>query len=88
MLTRTKLGMVIHAGADDRRMLEALGVNVPLVFVGVFAIGVALAGAAGVISGSVLSVSPGEDTRYLLSSLIVVIVGAWVRSRGPLSERC
>ncbi|SFH51265.1 amino acid/amide ABC transporter membrane protein 1, HAAT family [Palleronia marisminoris] len=75
MLNRTRLGMVIRAGVDDRRMLEATGVNVPLVFVGVFAIGASLAGMAGVIGGTVLSVSPGEDARYLLSSLIVVIVG-------------
>ncbi|WP_375263548.1 branched-chain amino acid ABC transporter permease [Palleronia sp.] len=75
MLNRTRLGIVIRAGVDDRSMLEAMGVNVPLVFVGVFAIGASLAGMAGVIGGSVLSVSPGEDARYLLSSLIVVIVG-------------
>jgi branched-chain amino acid transport system permease protein len=75
MLNRTRIGMMIRAGVDDRRMLEAMGVNVPLVFVGVFAIGASLAGMAGVIGGSVLSVSPGEDARYLLSSLIVVIVG-------------
>lgn len=75
MLNRTRIGMLIRAGVDDRRMLEAMGVNVPLVFVGVFAIGASLAGMAGVIGGSVLSVSPGEDARYLLSSLIVVIVG-------------
>ncbi len=75
LLSRTRIGMLIRAGVDDRRMLEALGVNVPLVFLGVFAIGGALAGFAGVIGGSVLSISPGEDARYLLSSLIVVIVG-------------
>ena len=75
ILNRTRIGMLIRAGVDDRRMLEAMGVNVPLVFVGVFAIGAGLAGLAGVIGGSVLSVSPGEDARYLLSSLIVVIVG-------------
>ncbi|QFT64411.1 branched-chain amino acid ABC transporter permease [Roseivivax sp. THAF30] len=75
ILNRTRIGMLIRAGVDDRRMLEAMGVNVPLVFVGVFAIGAGLAGMAGVIGGSVLSVSPGEDARYLLSSLIVVIVG-------------
>ena len=75
MLNRTRMGMLIRAGVDDRSMLEAMGVNVPLVFVGVFAIGASLAGMAGVIGGSVLSVSPGEDARYLLSSLIVVIVG-------------
>ena len=75
LLTRTRLGILIRAGVDDRRMVEALGVNVPLVFLAVFAIGSALAGFAGVIGGTVLSVSPGEDARYLLSSLIVVIVG-------------
>lgn len=75
VLNRTRIGMLIRAGVDDRSMLEALGVNVPLVFVGVFAIGAGLAGMAGVIGGSVFSISPGEDARYLLSSLIVVIVG-------------
>ena len=75
LLARTRLGALIRAGVDDRRMVEALGVNVPLVFLGVFAIGGALAGFAGVVGGSVLSIAPGEDARYLLSSLIVVIVG-------------
>jgi branched-chain amino acid transport system permease protein len=75
LLARTRLGALVRAGVDDRGMLEALGVNVPAVSLGVFAIGGALAGLAGVVGGSVLSVSPGEDGRYLLSSLIVVIVG-------------
>ena len=75
LLARTRLGALIRAGVDDRGMLEALGVNVPVVSLGVFAIGGALAGLAGVVGGSVLSISPGEDGRYLLSSLIVVIVG-------------
>jgi branched-chain amino acid transport system permease protein len=75
LLARTRLGALIRAGVDDKGMLEALGVNVPVVSLGVFAIGGALAGLAGVIGGSVLSISPGEDGRYLLSSLIVVIVG-------------
>jgi len=75
LLARTRLGALIRAGVDDRRMVEALGVNMPLVFLGVFAIGGALAGFAGVVGGSVLSIAPGEDARYLLSSLIVVIVG-------------
>lgn len=75
LLARTRLGALIRAGVDDRRMVEALGINMPLVFLGVFAIGGALAGFAGVVGGSVLSIAPGEDARYLLSSLIVVIVG-------------
>lgn len=75
LLERTRLGMVIRAGIDDREMLSALGVNVPRTFLVVFALGAGLAGLAGVMGGTALSISPGEDTRYLLSSLVVVIVG-------------
>ncbi len=74
-LNRTKVGMMIRAGVNDRDMLSASGVNVQLVFVLVFGIGAGLAGFAGVVGGTALSISPGEDVRYLLASLIVVIVG-------------
>jgi branched-chain amino acid transport system permease protein len=74
-LARTRIGMMIRAGVDDRAMLAAAGVNVQLVFALTFAIGAGMAGLAGVVGGSALSVSPGEDTRYLLASLVVVIVG-------------
>ena len=74
-LARTRVGMMIRAGVDDRAMLAASGVNVQLVFAVTFAIGAGMAGLAGVVGGSALSVSPGEDTRYLLASLVVVIVG-------------
>ena len=74
-LNRTRIGMMIRAGIDDRGMLSATGVNVHVVFAAVFAIGAGLAGFAGVIGGSALSISPGEDVRYLLASLVVVIVG-------------
>ena len=74
-LNRTRTGMMIRAGVDDRDMLAASGVNVNLIFVMVFAIGAGLAGLAGVIGGTALSISPGEDIRYLLASLVVVIVG-------------
>ena len=74
-LTRTRLGMMIRAGVDDRGMLSASGVNVQRVFATTFAVGAGLAGFAGVVGGSALSIAPGEDTRYLLASLIDVIVG-------------
>src|SRR5215468_7540856 len=74
-LTRTRMGMMIRAGVDDRGMLSASGVNVQRVFATTFAVGAGLAGFAGVVGGSALSIAPGEDTRYLLASLIVVIVG-------------
>ena len=74
-LNRTRIGMMIRAGVDDRDMLDATGVNVQLLFALVFAIGAGLAGFAGVIGGTALSIAPGEDVRYLLASLVVVIVG-------------
>ncbi|NIA69424.1 branched-chain amino acid ABC transporter permease [Pelagibius litoralis] len=74
-LNRTKIGMMIRAGVNDRQMLSASGVNVQLLFALVFAIGAGLAGFAGVVGGTALSIAPGEDIRYLLASLIVVIVG-------------
>jgi branched-chain amino acid transport system permease protein len=74
-LARTRLGVMVRAGVDDRMMLSASGVNVSLVFACVFAIGAGLAGFAGVIGGTTLSLAPGEDARYLLASLVVVIVG-------------
>ena len=75
LLTRTKVGIQIRAGVDDKDMLAATGVNVHRVFAIVFAIGAGLAGLAGVVGGSALSIAPGEDMRYLLASLVVVIVG-------------
>jgi branched-chain amino acid transport system permease protein len=75
LLKHTKTGMIIRAGVDDRPMVAALGLNVQLVFVAVFALGAALVGFSGVVGASYLSLAPGEDGRYLLYSLIVVIVG-------------
>lgn len=75
LLNRTRIGMMIRAGVDDRAMLAANGVNVHMVFAIVFAIGAGLAGFAGVVGGSALFIAPGEDVRYLLASLVVVIVG-------------
>ena len=74
-LNRTRIGMMIRAGVDDRGMLAATGVNVNLVFATTFAIGAGLAGFGGVIGAVELSIVPGEDVRLLLASLIVVIVG-------------
>ncbi|WP_410170512.1 branched-chain amino acid ABC transporter permease [Aurantimonas coralicida] len=75
MLNRTRIGMLVRAGVDDRDMLSATGVRIQLVFACVFAFGAGLAGVAGVVGGTFQSVAPGEDTRFLLASLVVVIVG-------------
>ncbi|WP_390915528.1 branched-chain amino acid ABC transporter permease [Pseudosulfitobacter sp. SM2401] len=74
-LNKTRVGMMIRAGVDDRDMLQATGARIQIVFIGVFAFGAGLAGIAGVVGGTFQSVAPGEDIRFLLASLVVVIVG-------------
>lgn len=75
VLNRSRLGMLIRAGVDDRDILAASGVRIQYVFLAVFAFGAGLAGMAGIIGGTFQSIAPGEDTRFLLASLVVVIVG-------------
>lgn len=75
LLQRTRLGMIIRAGIDDRDMVSATGINVQLIFAIVFGLGALLAGLAGVMGGTNLSIQPGVDGEYLLYSLIVVIIG-------------
>jgi branched-chain amino acid transport system permease protein len=82
LLRHTRLGMIIRAGIDDREMVSALGINVQLVFAIVFGLGALLAGLAGIIGGTNLSVSPGDDGLYLLYSLIAVIIGGMGRVGG------
>jgi branched-chain amino acid transport system permease protein len=74
-LNRTRVGMLVRAGVDDREMLAASGVRIQLVFAGVFAFGAGLAGIGGIVGGTFQSIAPGEDVRFLLASLVVVIVG-------------
>jgi len=75
VLNRTRLGMLVRAGVDDREMLAASGIRIQYVFLAVFAFGAGLAGVGGIVGGTFQSLSPGEDTRFLLASLVVVIVG-------------
>jgi branched-chain amino acid transport system permease protein len=74
-IKRTRFGKIVRAGVDDRDMVSALGINVNLVFVGAFFIGALLAGFGGVLGGTMISLAPGQDTAFLLNSLIVVIIG-------------
>jgi len=74
-LNRTKVGMLVRAGVDDRDMLSATGVRVQLIFLTVFAFGAGLAGFTGVVGGTFQSLQQGEDIKILLASLVVVIVG-------------
>ena len=72
---RTRVGMIVRAGVDDRAMVSALGINIQLVFAGAFFVGAFLAGFGGVLGGTMISLDKGNDTAFLLNSLIVVIIG-------------
>jgi branched-chain amino acid transport system permease protein len=74
-LKRTRTGMVIRAGVDDRAMVSALGVNIQRVFMIAFFVGSALAGVGAVIGTSQTAVATGTDGAWLLNSLVVVIIG-------------
>ena len=74
-IKRTRYGMIVRAGVDDRNMVSALGINIQLVFAVAFFIGALLAGLGGVLGGTMISVDKGNDTTYLLIALIVVIIG-------------
>ncbi len=75
IIKRTRFGKIVRAGVDDRDMVSAMGINVQLVFAGAFFIGAMLAGFGGVLGGTMISLAPGQDTAFLLNSLIVVIIG-------------
>lgn len=72
VLTRTRIGMIIQAALSYPKTVEALGHNVPLVFMGVFGVGTALAGVAGVIAGPVLGTFPGM--AFVLGSIVFVTI--------------
>lgn len=74
-LNRTRMGMVIRAGVDDREMVRALGINITVVFAITFFVGAFLAGMGGVMGASFAGAAPGTDGQWLLNSLVVVIVG-------------
>jgi branched-chain amino acid transport system permease protein len=74
-LYRTKTGMVIRAGVDDRQMASALGINIQRTFAIAFVVGSALAALGAVVWASQSNISSGQDGQWLLNSLVVVIVG-------------
>ena len=75
LIKRTRFGLIVRAGVDDRDMVSALGINIPIVFGVAFFLGAMLAGIGGGLGGTMIALEPGEDASFLLSSLIVVIIG-------------
>ena len=74
-LYRTKTGMVIRAGVDDRQMTSALGINIQVTFAIAFAVGAALVALGATVGTSQGNISQGQDGVWLLNSLVVVIIG-------------
>ena len=75
LITRTRVGMWIRAGASDRDMARALGVNIKLIFSLVFALGAALCGLAGALLGPILSVQVGMGESIIILAFVVVVIG-------------
>ncbi len=77
ILYKTKLGMIVRAGVSDAEMVGALGINMPFVFMMVFAVGSWLAGVAGVAISPLLSVFPGMADQMGMDAFVVVVVGGF-----------
>lgn len=78
----TRVGMLVRAGATHRDIVEALGVNVALLFTFVFALAGALAGLAGATVGPIFSVSVGMGEQILITTFVVIVVGGLGSVRG------
>lgn len=84
VITYTRLGMLIRAGASNRAMIDALGVNIKLLYTVVFGIGAALAGFAGLMAGPLLTVESGMGNDMLILALVVITIGGVGSIRGAL----
>jgi len=84
LINRTRIGMLIRAGATHAPMVGALGVNIKALNSLVFALGAGLAGLAGLMSGPILSVQPGMGDPILILTLVVIIIGGIGSVRGAL----
>lgn len=82
LVSKTKAGMLVRAGASNRTMAGALGVNIPLLFMAVFAFGAILAGFAGIMSGAVEDVSPGMGEENMILAIVVIVIGGIGSIRG------
>lgn len=81
-IRHTRLGMIVRAGASNREMVSALGINIRWVYTIVFAVGAALAGFAGMIAAPIASVFPGMGTGVLIIGFVVVVIGGMGSTKG------
>jgi branched-chain amino acid transport system permease protein len=84
VVSHTRLGMLIRAGASNRTMLAALGVNVRLLYTVVFGFGAALAALGGVMAGPIYTVLPGMGEEILIQVFVVIVIGGIGSIRGAL----
>jgi branched-chain amino acid transport system permease protein len=84
LIAHTRLGMLIRAGASNREMVQALGVNIRLLYAGVFTFGAVLAGLGGMLAAPLLSVEIGMGENILILAFVVVIIGGVGSVRGAL----
>ena len=84
-VTRTRLGMLVRAGASNRTMIASLGVNVRLLYTVVFGFGAALAGLAGLMAGPIYAVLPGMGELILIEVLVVIVIGGLGSIRGAFA---
>ena len=84
LISRTRLGMMVRAGATNREMVQSLGINITLLYRLVFAVGVALAVFAGMIAAPVSSVYPGMGGQVLIICFVVVVIGGIGSIKGAL----
>ena len=84
VVTRTRLGMLIRAGASNRTMVSALGVNIRLLYTVVFGFGAALAALAGLMAGQIYTVQPGMGELILIQVFVVIVIGGIGSVRGAL----
>jgi len=84
VVARTRLGMLIRAGASNRTMVSALGINIRLLYTVVFGFGAALAGLAGLMAGPIYAVQPGMGELVLIQVFVVIVIGGIGSIRGAL----
>ena len=84
LIRHTRLGMMIRAGAHNREMTEAMGINIRLLFALVFSLGVALAAFAGMLAAPVSSVYPNMGSQVLIICFVVVVIGGIGSVKGAL----
>ena len=81
-LERSRVGAMVRAGVDDAFTATGIGINVPLLFASVFALGVGLAAVGGTVAGPILGLYPGMDIEILIPAFIVVVIGGMGSLRG------